>query len=363
MDEVSSLYADATPEHPLEVSLLTQLSLNPHPNITEMVTSFIANTSEQHELFTQQMNPDNPKKIYTTARAANFMVLKSPRVNLETHLETMKRTAKALHTDVFPEVMVLSVLSQVLLAVGHLVNNQIAHCAVSLCNLFLDERDGDHIVLTNFSRAVQLDSQKQNLERVRQMHSRLKAEIGSNLRRGHCMLSPEVVEAVDNSELDDAFLQGELKQKFAKSDTFSAAWMIYSWFLDSSHSFIQQDMIKPYLYRDIPFLSELSPQCNHLLKKLVAYDSEERLSPVEGAIACFVLLFGPNVSTVNTEEECYKWLLAETVEFYMRPVLVDSKVRDYTDSFAKLLCVYLTVASSNPRAVWDACKFFSKCTA
>ena len=309
------------------------------------------------------MNPENPKKIYTTARTATFMILRAPKVNLRTNLETLRRGTKALKADVFPETMVLSVLSQVLLAASHLIHNQIAHCAISLCNVFVDENDSDRVVLADFSHAVQLDSQKQNLERVRQVHSRLKAEVGSNLRRGHCMLSPEVVEAVENSELDSAFLRGELKQVFAKSDTFSTAWMIYSWFLGSSHSFLQQDRIKPYTYKDIPFLGELSPHCNHLLRKLVAYDSKERLSPMEGVMACFVLIFGPNVANISTEEECYKWLLAETVEFYMRPVLVDSKVKDYTDSFAKLLCVYLTVASSNPRAVWDACKFFSKCTA
>lgn len=355
MDELS-LLSDTATCTPVEVGVLLQLSRTPHPNIVEMIASFKANTNEQHELFAQQMNPDNPKTIYTTARSANFIILRSPKINLRVYLETVKRKTKALKlSDVFPETMVLSVLSQVLLAIGHLVRNQIAHCAVSMCNLFIDENmSHERIVLANFSHAVQLNPQKQNLERVRQMHSRLKAEVGNNLRKGHCMLAPEVVEAVDNS-----FLQGELKSVFAKSDTFSAAWMIYNWFLGTSHAFIHQ--MKPYAYTDIPCLGELSPRCNHLLKKLVAYDKEERLSPMEGAMACFVLLFGPNIGNISTEEECSKWLLAETVEFYMRPVLVDSQVRDYTDSFSKLLCVYLTVASSNPTAVWEACKFLSKC--
>lgn len=356
----SSLYADASSSNLLEISLLTQLSQNPHPNITEMITSFKANTSEQHELFAQQMNPDNPKKIYTTARIANFMILRSPKVNLREHLESLRKSSKPLRSDVFPEMMVLSLLSQVLLAVGHLVHNQIAHCAVSLCNVFIDESDSNRVVLANFSHAVQLNPHKQNLERIRQTHSRLKAGIEKNPRRGQ--LSPEVVEAIENSELENTFFaQGELRNLFAKSDTYSVAWMIYSWFLSSSHSFIHQDRTEPYTYNDIPYLSEFSPHLNHLLRKLLAYDCKERLSPMEGVMACFVLIFGPNVSNISTEEECYKWLLAETVELYMRPVLVDSKVKDYTDSFSKLLCVYLTVACSNPRGVWDACKFFSKC--
>lgn len=358
-----SLPSDAAACPLLEASLLAQLSRTPHPNVVEMITTFKANTNEQHELFAQQMNPDNPKKIYATARTADFMVLRSPKVNLAVYLETVKRKTKALKmSDVFPEMMVLSMLAQVLLAVGHLVRHQIAHCAVSMCNLFVDDTH-HRVVLANFSRAVQLNAQKQNLEAVHQMRSRLKAEVCDNLRKGHCMLSPEVVEAIENSELEDAFLQRQLKSVFAKSDTFSAAWMIYNWFLGTSHAFIHRDQMKPYSYTDIPCLGELSPRCNHLLKKLVAYDKEERLSPMEGAMACFVLIFGPNTSNISTEEECYKWLLAEMVEFYLRPVLVDSKVRDYTDSLSKLLCVYLTVASSNPRAVWDACKFLSKCSA
>lgn len=357
-----SLYADTSMPRLQEISLLTQLSQTPHPNITELIASFRANTNEQHELFAQQMNPDNPKKMYTTARIADFMVLQLPTVTLRGHLEALRKSTKALRmSDVFPESMVLSVLSQVLLAVGHLVHNQIAHCAVTLRNLYIDESDGDRIILSNFAHAVQLNPQKQNLERVRQMHSRLKADIGCNLKNRHCVLSPEVVEAVENSDLENAFLQGELKSLFAKNDTYSVAWMIYSWFLSKSHSFIHQDRIKPYAYNEIPYLSEFSPQCNYLLRKLVAYDCKERLSPMEGVMACFVLIFGPSTSNVSTEDECYKWLLAETVEFYMRPVLVDSKVRDYADSFSKLLCLYLTVASTNPKGVWNACRFFSNC--
>lgn len=327
-----------------------------------MITSFKANTNEQHELFAQQMNPENPKKMYTTGHIADFIVLQSPRVHLKEHLDMIKKTRKALRSfDVFPEMMVLSVLSQVLLAVGHLIHNQIAHCAVSSSNVFIDESDSNRVLLSNFSHAVQLNPQKQNLERVRQMHSRLKAEVSSDICCRHCVLSPEVVVAVENSELENAFLQGELKNLFAKNDTYGAAWMVYTWFLSNSHSFIHQDRIKPYMYNDIPYLSEFSPQCNHLLRKLVAYDHRERLTPMEGVMVCFVLIFGPAISDIKTEDECYKWLLAETVEFYMRPVLVDSKVRGYTDSLSKLLCLYLTVASCNPKGVWDACRFLSKC--
>lgn len=323
-----------------------------------LIASFKANTIEQHELFAQQMNPENPKKMYTTGRVADFLVLQSPRVHLREHLDLMKKTKKFL--EVFPERMILSVLSQVLLAVGQLVHNQISHCAVSASNIFLDEGDTNRIQLSNFSHAVQLNTQKMNLERVRQMQSRLQAEIGSCASSRHCVLSPEVVEAVENLELENAYLRGELKNLFSKNDTYGAALMIYSWFLNNSHSFIHQDRMKPYSYKDIPYLTECSPHCNHLLRKLLAYDFNERLSPMEGAMACFVLIFGPAISDIKTEEQCYKWLLAETFELYLRPVLVDSKVRDYTDSLSKLLCVYLTVASSNPRGVWEACRFLSK---
>ena len=325
-----------------------------------MTNSFKANTNEQHELFAQQMNPEKPKKMYTTGRIADFMILQSPRVNLKEHLETVGKIKNTRSSEVFPEAMVLSVLSQVLLATGHLVHNQIAHCAVSSSNVFVDEKNGNQVILSNFSHAIQLNSRKQTLEGVRHAQSKLKTDIDRNINTRHCVLSPEVVEAVENSKLEAAFLQGKLNDLFAKNDCYSAAWMIYRCFLNS-HPFVQQDRVKPYSYSEIPYLRELSPQCNHLLKKLIAYDTKERLPPMKAAIACFVSIFGPAIADIQTEEGCYKWLLAETVEFYMRPVLVDSEVKDYTDSLSKLLCLYLAIASSNPKGVWDACKFFSEC--
>ena len=345
-----------------EIVVLTHLHDFPHPNIVEMTDSFKANTNEQHELFAHQMNPEKPKKMYTTGRIADFMILQSPRMHLKEYLENLRMMKKSVRNcEVFPETMVLSVLSQVLLAVGHLVHNQIAHCAVSSKSVFIDENNSGHVMLSNFSHAVQLNSKKQDLEGIRLIHSKLKAELDNNLCNRHCVLSPEVVEAVETSELEAALQQGKLCDLFAKNDSYSAGWMIYSWFLSKSHDFICQHRVKPYCYDEIPYLSEFSPQCNHLLKKLVAYDTKERLDPMKAAMACFILIFGPAIADIKTKDECSKWLLAETVEFYMRPVLVDSKVKDYTDSLSKLLCLYLTIASTNPKGVWEACRFFSEC--
>ena len=333
--------------------------------MVELLARFKAYTSEQHELFAQQMNPENPKKIYTTARVADFLVLQSPRTSLKEHLDVIRTRRQSLRSsELLPEEAVLSILSQVLLAVVHLVNNQIAHCALTSCNIFVDEGDRNRVLLSNFSHAVQLNSQRQDFERVRQMHSRLKADVSTELGRRHCVLSPEVVEAVEGSKLEDAFMQGELKTLFGKNDTYGAALMVYSWFLSDFHPFTHPDRSKPkpYLYGDIPYLREFSPQFNHVLRTLVAYDHKERLSPMEGAMACFVLMFGPAFSDIKTEEECYKWLLAETVQFYLRPVLVDSKLRDYTDPASMLLCMYLTTASCNPRGVWEACRFLNRCS-
>lgn len=364
LDDVSFPSFGTDPLEPpqlLEVSLLTQLSRNQHPNIMELISSFKANTIEQHELFAQKLNPDNPKKMYTTAPVADFMILQSPKVHLTEYLNTLKRSGNLVSrsSTVTSEKMILSTLAQVLLAVGHLINNQIAHCAISSNNIYVDESDYNTILLSNFSHAIQLNSQKTNLERIRQTQSRLLADLNGSPSRRHCVFSPEVMEAIENSELENAFLHGELKKIFAKNDTYSAAWMVYCWALSKSHSFLNQEQTKSYSYEDIPELIDFSPQCNHLLKRLIAYNHRDRLSPMEGAMACFVLIFGPVASDMRTEDQCYEWLLAETVEFYMRPVLIDSKVRDYTDSFSKLLCMYLTVASSNPKGVWEACSFFN----
>ena len=361
-DRPVSLVSTSTPLQ--EVSLLSELSKAPHPNITSLIASFRAFTSEQHELFAQQMNPENPKKIYTTAPVADCIILEQPKIQLCEFFESQRRSRKCFRSyDVIPESTVLSLLSQLLLAVSHLVKNQIAHCAIMSSNVHVDQDNSNSIQLCNFSQAVQLNSKKLGLERIRLTQARLKSEVCCDMSNRHCVLAPEVVEAVENSELEMAFIRGSYKNIFAKNDTYGAALMVYNCFLNKSHSFLNRNQRKPYEYHEIPDLSEFSPQCNHLLKKLVAYDHKERLTPMEGAIACFVLIFGPVISDMKNEDQCYKWLLAETVEFYMRPVLVDSKMRDYTDSFSKLLCMYLAVASSNPRKVWEACRFFSSCVA
>ncbi len=369
MDEVSSSSL-TLPDMPLspqctETNLLTQLSENPHPNIPVLIASFKAKTIEQHELFAQQLNPDNPKKMYTTARVADFMVLQLPRLLLSDYCDTQKQSGNLINrsSDSVPsETIALGVMAQLLLAVGHLINNKISHCAVLSCNVYVDEEDNNTILLSNFSHAVQLNSQKQNLKVIRQAELRLKDDLSKTLHDRNCVLSPEIVEAVDNSDLENAFLHGELQDLFAKNDTYGVARTIYCWLLSNSshHSFLDQDRVRPYGYDDIPYLSDFSPQLNHLLRKLIAYDHRERLNPIQGALACFVLLFGPRISDIKSEEQCYKWLLAETVEFYMKPVLVDSDRRDCTERFSKLLCIYLTVASSNPKGVWDACRFFSQ---
>lgn len=350
-----------TPRSPrlLEISLLKQLSKTPHPNIAKLITSFKANTDEQHELFAQQLNPDNPKKIYATARIADFLIIESPKVCLSEYYN-MRTKEFSTNSAVVQETRILSVLSQVLLAIGHLINNQIAHCAICSENVYIDENNSDTVVLSNFSHAAQLNSQKQNLQILRKMQSRLQLDIENSGVKRQCMLSPEVVEAVENSKLENAFLRGELKKIFAKNDTYSAGWMVYSLVLGKSHPFLCKDRIKPYSCKEVPYLRDFSSHLNYLLKNLIAYDHKDRLTPIDGAIACFILLFGPTLSEVKTEDQCYEWLLSETMEFYMRPVLLDSKLRNYKDPISRLLSLYLTIASGNPKKVWDTCKFLSQ---
>jgi len=346
-----------------EISVLTQLSKSLHPSITSLIASFRAHTTKQHQLLAQQLSTENPHKLFTAAHVADCLILEQPKEQLCDFFESQRRSRKCFRShDVIPESTVLSILSQLLLAISHLVKNQIAHCAVKSGNVHVDQDNNNSIHLCNFSQAEQLDTKKLSLERIRHTQARLKSEVSVDMSKRHCVLAPEVVEAVENSELEIAFIKGTYKNIFAKNDTYGVALLVYSCFLNKSHSFLNRDRRKPYEYREIPDLTEFSPQCNHLLKKLVAYDHKERLAPMDGAMACFVLLFGPVVSDMKSEDQCYKWLLAETVEFYMRPVLVDSKMRDYADSFSKLLCMYLAVASSNSRKVWEACRFLSSCT-
>lgn len=361
----SGLYHHLTAKHTLangddtvclthlnEIAILQQLSGSPHPNIVQLVSHFKANVANQYDRFAQQVQQNTQEAIYVTGQIADFTVVSSPSLSLRRHFEDLKSSS----FYVISESKVLSMLSQVLLGVAHLNRNQISHNAIHPDNIFIDSEDRNTLLISNFSNAIKMDVGGQDLAEFRETVGKLRSDLSST--KSYCRLAPEVHEALEAIDCESTILQSGVHNLFQTSDSYAAAKVMYELLLGPSHKFIRDLDAMCYSYDHIPSLNSLSSLCNHLLKTLFAYDPANRLPALEGAIACLVLLFGPNPSQISSVKECKEWVLAETVEFYMRPVLNDTLNPDYSDSLSKLLCMYLTIANSNPSRVWDACQFF-----
>ena len=350
------LYAEPSSCLLNEVAILQQLSNSPHPNVACLISHFKADVSNQYDRFARQARPDNHEELYVTRKDADFIVLSMPSLSLQRYFEDQK---SSLFCGL-SEKKILSVLAQVLLAAAHLNQNGISHNAVHPENIFVNTNDRDTLIVSNFACAISLHSA--SAEEISSLQQMLRADKAGSTT--FCTVAPEVKEALQSVDLESSssLIESDLPSLFQTSDSYAAAQMIYELILGSSHKFIRELGISCYSYDHIPLLSGLSSLTNHLLKTLFAYEPANRMAALDGAVSSLVLLFGPHPSQVTSVQDCKEWLLAETVEFYLRPFLKDSLNSDYVDSLAKLLCMYLALGNANPGLVWKACKFFQDYT-
>ncbi len=330
-----------------EVITLRQLS--PHPCIAQLMSHFRADVSNQYDRFARQVCPDSGQELYVTRKVADFVVLSMPCKTLLQYFEELKPVSfcGALESKV------LSILSQLLLATAHLSRHKTAHNSVHPENVFVDSEDRETVIISNFGSAICLDNI--STSDIARLQEKLRSDIVNGENK--CRIAPEIREVL-RTECTDSILMDNSPRLFETSDSYAVAQMMYELVLGPNHHFICELRRSCYSYDHIPILNGLSPLLNHLLKKLFAYDVLDRLGSLQGAIGCLTLLFGPNPSQISSLKDCKEWLFAETVEFYLRPSLKDTLKSDYSDSHAKLLCMYLTMANANPSLVLDACLFF-----
>ena len=340
-----------------EVAILQKLSSSPHPNVARMIRHFRAPTSDQYHMLARTFESDNPQAIYTAGHTSDFLLLQQCSVlTLSKHFENLRMK----HFGVVPETDVLVTVSQLNLGIAHLVKNHITHCSINPNSVYIDESDANRLLLANFSQSIEFS---EDFSSIRDIQSRLRSQFHSK----GCQLSlcPEVAQWLLETETDYCYVQHNMRTLFATNDSYAAGRMIYSLLLGESHEALQQIDTTARQQLDycssitpLPQISHLSPQCNYLLQKLVSPNISERLRPIEAAVASLVLLFGPRPSRVRSLEECHQWLLAETMQFYMRPALPDSVDSDTIDIYKTLLCIYLSVANVAPCLVWKCCSFF-----
>ncbi len=347
LDPEQLLDTDLRTDHISEIDILQQLSDSPHPCIAQLMNHFKAGVSNQYDRFARQACPDNADKVYVTRKVADFIVLSMPCKTLGRYFEDVKPTSICA----ISESKILSILSQLLLATAHLNRHKIAHNSIHPDNIFVDCEDHDTVIISNFSNAISLDNV--STDKIIRLQQKLSTDIGHGGPHHH-VVAPEVTEAL-LTDYESSLLIDDMPALFETSDSYAVAQMVYELVLGPSHKFVRELGRSCYSYNQIPIVNGLSPLLNHLLKNLLAYDAATRLTALPGAVGCLVLLFGPNPSQINSLKECKEWLLAETIEFFLRPSLKDIS---NSDSHAKLLCMYLTIANANPSLVFNACLFF-----
>ena len=232
---------------------------------------------------------------------------------------------------------VLVILAQLLLAVTHLQKFNVVHFAVCAENVFVD--NDLTLVLGNFEQAVDFSAD----------HEEVKVSVLRIVRTGKCSeaFAPELSRFTFDEAMPDF-------EAFCQHDTYSSAKMVYQLLLiDLSKSL---ELVQ-YTNEDIPDIASLSGQCNTVLKKLVACSPVDRLSAIKGAMCCFVLLFGPSPSQVKSVEDCHRWIVAESMELFLKPVLKSDT--ECSKALDRLHFMYLTVG--NPELIWDSCKLLRSC--
>ena len=350
----SSSFEQLSLSRPLqEVACLQKLSSIQHPNIAPMVCHFKATTSDQHIMLARNFDAENPQALYTAGPNSDYLLVQTSTLTLTKHFENLRKK----HYGIIPETTVLATLAQLNLGIAHLVKNQICHCSINPENIYIDDEDRNRLLLANFSQSIEFGTDLCTMEEIR---SNLRLQLKS--KANNLSLCPEVVQWLQETDTDYCYIQRDMKTLFITNDSYSAARMIYSLLLGESHESVQQlDAARSQDHTSRlspPRIDSLSPQCNHLLQKLVSPNISERLRPIEAAVASLVLLFGPRPSQVHSIEDCHQWLLAEAMQFYMRPVLSDSNDSDTSELYSRLLYMYLTVADRAPCLVWKYCSFF-----
>ena len=282
-------------------------------------------------------NGDSP--TYNPAGTGIFLFQSLPGISLGKYFNDF---LKSEQKETIVEDKFLHLLAQLLLAVAHLQKNLVSHCAINPQNVYVSDK-GERVVLGNFGQALNL--RPKNLDVLQKSIKRLK----TNKTR---KLSPEAEQGLANTGTDELSTHTlhNLEEAFRLSDSYAVGALFYD--------LLGKDC-GPLSDSETPFIHSLSFRCNHLLQKLVARNPCDRFSALQGAISCFVLLFGPRVSDVCTTTECLRWLASESLELYLNPVLQDSSLPSNRDGNCTRRLHYTYLIAANPDLVYNSCKFFN----
>lgn len=319
------------------------LKLPPHPNVVSLLNHQQRST-DSFAVHIRDLDLEDRSTAYRMAPTAHLLFFTPYKKTLADYFIEQKQQNPQSPFGVCEE-EILSILSQMLLGVVHLENHHVAHCAITPESIAVgDDRKGLMLMLTDFSNAV--DLRPQELDSQMAKLSRLAVNNAQSL-------APEVLQKLSSLQETkdiascDFSIADDLEDLFKGNDVYSVGRVIYG--------LLSEDRLEGESF-STPYLNRFSPQCNHILSRLVCYNRKDRMAALDAAMCCMLLLYGPESSTVHSVEDCHRWMLSECIEFYMRPVL-KGLAEDYTSVQSKLQYTYLTVA--DPEKIWKAHQFLN----
>lgn len=282
--------------------------LKPHPNIVEMYFAFADQLPLLPGAFTSYPQA-LPVRLLNDGCGRNmtlFLVMKRYHCNLKEFLETYDVSARTA----------LLIFTQLLEALVHLLQNEIAHRDLKTDNILLDLTYGissPRLAITDFGcslESLQLNYQSPEVEK------------GGNI----ALMAPEVVtaEAGKFSVID-----------YSRADLWTVGALAYEIFGGSNPFYSPHSVLKNFKYdeQNLPLLSSKAPGVvQKLVKDILHLNPNQRPSQRFAATVCQILLHGPPdisqcSSTKDVSQIVLDWMFLMAAETYLEASLQNSESR------------------------------------
>lgn len=280
------------------------IKLSPHPNIVMMhlcFADYVPELIDSHTLYPQAL----PTRINPEGYGRNmslFLVMKKYDMSLKQYL------SKAPSLKIRDKILLLA---QLLEAVSHLSNQNVAHRDMKTDNILLDVSEGNDVcpalAITDFGCCLADKNNGLNLP-----YKTADTDRGGNI----ALMAPEVVTARPGTF-------GHID--YSKADVWAVGAMAYEIFSDSN-PFYSYERGKPPLLRnstykeeDLPaFGSDIPLIIQTLIHSLLQRSTSKRLDASFAATVCQIYLWAPSSwitkYVMPTSNEVLQWMLCLTTK-------------------------------------------------
>ncbi|XP_050442704.1 serine/threonine-protein kinase Pink1, mitochondrial [Adelges cooleyi] len=279
------------------------IRLPPHPNIVVMhlcFADYVPELTDSHSLYPQAL----PQRINPDGYGRNmslFLVMKKYDMSLKQYLSQSSPKVRDK----------ILLLAQLLEAVTHMCNHNIAHRDLKTDNVLLDISEGNNVcptlVVTDFGCCLADKDNELNLP-----YKTADTDRGGNIS----LMAPEVVTAQPGTF-------GQIN--YSKADVWAVGAMAYEIF-SSSNPFYSYEKGKPPLLRNSTYEEKNLPELNTevplvirtLVHSLLQRSTSKRLDASFAATVCQLYLWAPSSwytkYVLPTSNEVVQWLLCLTTK-------------------------------------------------